>query len=107
MSAIWRSYCALGDGETMEQDELRWMIVHSFKERAKLALRHARLKEQRARERPCGPDPDPTDDARPDQDKSKSGGKGPVQATIKIWHHPPFIEMTPERVSMGDLWWQV
>ena len=104
MAAIWRSYCALGDGETLEKDELRWMIVHSFKERAKLALRHARLKEQRARERPHQ---DPDDDAGTDQDQNESGGKGPVEAAIKIWHHPPFIEMTLERVSMGDLWWQV
>ncbi|KAF9081066.1 hypothetical protein BGX29_004779, partial [Mortierella sp. GBA35] len=26
MFAIWRTYCALGDGETLEPEELRWKI---------------------------------------------------------------------------------
>lgn len=104
MFTIWRTYCALGDGEILEPEELRWKIVHAFKARVKAELSRAHHKKLRAAQRPQA-----RVQARV-QPRAQAGGDSdgydPVGAAIKIWHHPPFIEMTRDGVSMGDLWFQ-
>ncbi|KAG0354280.1 hypothetical protein BGX24_006990, partial [Mortierella sp. AD032] len=87
MFTIWSTYCALGDGESLESEELRWKLVHAFKARAKIELSRAYNKTLRAAQRPRSQD--------------ASDGVDPVRAAIKIWHHPPFVKMTEDGVSRG------
>ncbi|KAF9908970.1 hypothetical protein EC991_009270 [Linnemannia zychae] len=95
----WRTFCALEDGDVLEPEELRWKIVHAFKARAKTELSRAHHKKLHEAQRPQS--------QKPVEGEGDEDEYDPVGDTIKIWHRPPFIEMTADVVSMGDLFFTV
>jgi len=90
-NCIWRTYCQLGDGQELETEGLRWMIVKSFRYRAKIELSRAQYKDQLKREEVVEGEVEEIDDAY-------------TRQVIAEWHHPPHILMTKEGVEFGDLW---
>lgn len=91
--SIYRTFCKLGDQETIQKDELLWMMVLSIQRRAKTELVRAKLKDMEAMRNPrntgnrCAPGPD-------DQfDLFKA-----------VWHTPPHIKVTKEAVTFGAMW---
>lgn len=92
-NCIWRTYCQLGDGQKLEKDELRWMVVHSFKHRGKIELSRARYKDQLEKEK-----------VMEGGEESLRGDDWHALLTIAEWHHPPHIMMTKDGVEFGELW---
>ncbi|KAK5822786.1 hypothetical protein F5H01DRAFT_402847 [Linnemannia elongata] len=94
-NTIWRTYCKLGDKESLYRNQLHWMTFFAIKHRAQVELARAFYRDQKRREASTTAASLQFFSEDPDHyyDKMK-----------KEWEVEPHIMVTKDGVTFGDIW---